>query len=160
MSRGHVLHWVLSDCVQRARAKEFEIACAPTMREITCVDCRRAVIELRRRWLGLRGPSASTRNAFLEKQAEALRRENALLVAEVETLRRRVAETELLGRRLAWAESKAALAVRRADALTHRHNALVAHARVMDPTFLNDLDARTAGLRAVAALVAWFGRRT
>jgi hypothetical protein len=60
-------HWVLGDCVQRARAKGFEVFCAPSLRLINCETCLDQVTQLQKEWLGV----------IIKNEVKRSKRENA-----------------------------------------------------------------------------------
>jgi hypothetical protein len=44
-------HWVLSDCVSKALARDHTLACAENLHDITCGDCRLQIDALTEKWL-------------------------------------------------------------------------------------------------------------
>lgn len=82
-AKGYVAHWVLSDCVQRGRARGHDVAVAVSMSAVNCKACVREIAELRDKALGTRLPDVR-----LTTENEKLRRENVMLRAQMDEFTR------------------------------------------------------------------------
>jgi predicted Fe-S protein YdhL (DUF1289 family) len=81
MSDG--LHFIISDCVARARSLSELPACAPTLREVTCEECLRFIEETFKVW-------TERYESELDVQQRQIRR-NAQII---ERQRRRIEEAD------------------------------------------------------------------
>jgi ribosomal protein L44E len=77
MSDG--LHFIISDCVARARSLSELPACAPTLREVTCQECLRFIDETFKTWTERYESELDVQQRRIRRNAQILERQRKLI---------------------------------------------------------------------------------